>query len=283
MQKVAGPGAPASAAEAGVEACEQELDTKPGLLGQAARVFPHPTPLIIPGAAGEQKTTFNGNVLAIGVLAPDPVLDPAYRTGIVPPAQRVRTTMADIEIVVTVFPDRHALSKTEMIMSLGFLSERIRTTRAPQKESLPLLKLARLGDGRTGKGCVRFNANILAISGVETDYDGEQVGIDRAIEIATSASLLCIIYTSPSHTLEKPRFRILAEKISTCLEAAAARQARAGRPALTRRPDRNHRSRLPNRGVKAQRNLLRPPAPPYGRNSRALLFLRLNNAEGCGA
>jgi hypothetical protein len=204
-----GLGAPASAAEAGIETRERGLDTKPDLPEQDARVLQHAKLRTISAHIAEQETT-SDQALGIGTLAPDPMLDAAYRSGIVPPAQRIRTTTADVETVVTFFPDRHALSKTEMILPLGSLVESIRTTCAPQKEGLPLLKLALLGNGRTDKGCVRFDANIAAISGVETDYDGEQVGIDRAIETAASVGLLCIIYTSPSHTPAKPRWRILA-------------------------------------------------------------------------
>jgi hypothetical protein len=204
MRKEYGPGAPASAAEAGIETRERGLDTKSGLLGQYGRVLQHATPRIISAPAGEQKTTFNVEAFPIEALAPDPVLDAAYRSGIVPPAQRIRTATADVEIVATVFPDRHARSKTEMILSLGWLADLIRTTRAPHNEGLPLLKLAQFGGGRTDPGCVRFDANVVAISGVETDYDGEQVSIEQAIEIATSAGLLCVIYTSPSHAPEKP-------------------------------------------------------------------------------
>ncbi len=45
--------------------------------------------------------------------------------------------------------------------------------------------------------------------GIEADYDAEQMPMDEAVEIATNADLSCIIYTSPSHTEAKPRWRVL--------------------------------------------------------------------------
>ena len=51
MRKENRPGALASAAEAGIETCEQELDTKPDLVEQAARVLQRATTRIISASA----------------------------------------------------------------------------------------------------------------------------------------------------------------------------------------------------------------------------------------
>ena len=59
------------------------------------------------------------------------------------------------------------------------------------------------------KNSLRHDDNVLAISGIEGDYDGERVSFDDAVEIAEKADLACIIYTSPSHTVAKPRWRVL--------------------------------------------------------------------------
>ena len=47
------------------------------------------------------------------------------------------------------------------------------------------------------------------ISGIEADYDGEEMTFDNAVEIAEKGDLACIIYTSPSHNITKPRWRVL--------------------------------------------------------------------------
>lgn len=116
----------------------------------------------------------------------------------------------EARFAVTLWKDRHGLVKTEGNETMRALMVRIVTTAAPAKDKLPLLKLARFGDQRTDKGSLRHNDNVLTISGVEADYDGERVSFDRTVEIARQAGLRCLVYTSPSHAPEKPRWRVLA-------------------------------------------------------------------------
>ena len=112
-------------------------------------------------------------------------------------------------LAVTLFQNHAATSKREGYVTLRAMADRIASTTAPSKADLPWLKLARFGDAKTAKGSLRHDANLLAISGVEADYDGEQLSFDQAIEIATKADLLCLLYTSPSHAVCKPRWRVL--------------------------------------------------------------------------
>jgi P4 family phage/plasmid primase-like protien len=78
------------------------------------------------------------------------------------------------------------------------------------KKSCPLLKLATFGNVRTGQGCLRTNTNMLTISGVEGDYDGEKVSPEEAAANLRAAYVEAVFYTTPSHTPEKPRWRVLA-------------------------------------------------------------------------
>jgi hypothetical protein len=125
--------------------------------------------------------------------------------------------LADIDIrltprpdqVVTFFASYAATTKREVVLSPAALAELIRTTTADDKGSLPWLKCARFGDQRTEHNSLRHNANVLAITGIEADYDGEQMGFDEAERIVTTAGLCAIIYTSPSHTDAAPRWRVL--------------------------------------------------------------------------
>jgi hypothetical protein len=110
---------------------------------------------------------------------------------------------------VTFFSDYAAQTKREHAMTLTALAQLIRDTMAPTKDRLPWLKLARFGNAKTKKGSLRHDRNIIAISGVEADYDSEKLGFDYAIEIAEKAGLLAIAYTSPSHQPERPRWRML--------------------------------------------------------------------------
>jgi hypothetical protein len=110
---------------------------------------------------------------------------------------------------VTIFPDRAARTKTEGAVTLDVLLEHARATKAATKDRLPLIKLARFGNKKSKGGCLRHDANVTTITGVEIDYDDGQVGFDAAVELAEKAGLQALIYTSPSHTPDRPRWRLL--------------------------------------------------------------------------
>jgi hypothetical protein len=113
------------------------------------------------------------------------------------------------KIVVTFFDDWAARTKREEALDLGELTVRIREAHAPTKAQLPWLKLARFGDQRTSRGCLRHDGNVIAITGVELDYDAGVMPFDQAVEIVEKAGLHALIYTSPSYTVAHPRWRIL--------------------------------------------------------------------------
>lgn len=75
--------------------------------------------------------------------------------------------------------------------------------RAEYKSLLPLLKLATFMDNH------RNNVNLDSIYGIEVDYDGEEMHQEKAAELLRKAGIEALIYTSPSHTEEKPRWRVL--------------------------------------------------------------------------
>jgi hypothetical protein len=112
-------------------------------------------------------------------------------------------------ITVTFFANYSASAKREERIGLEELADLIRRTSADTKDALPWLKLARFGDQRTAAGSLRHNANVLAITGVECDYDDEQIDVDTAVQLVTAAGISAIVYTSPSHTEDTPRWRVL--------------------------------------------------------------------------
>jgi hypothetical protein len=112
-------------------------------------------------------------------------------------------------VAVTFFRGHAATGKRQEACAIGALAERIRMATAPSKAELPWLKLARFGDLRTGKGCLRHDDNLLAVSGVEADYDGEEMPFDGAVEALGKAGVLALVYTSPSHADGAPRWRVL--------------------------------------------------------------------------
>ncbi len=117
---------------------------------------------------------------------------------------------ADAAIAVTFFADYRAKLKREERLAPVELARRIECTIGPEKARLPWLKLARFGSARSRQGSLRHDKNMLSISGVEADYDGERVCFDAAIDTAEKQGLACIIYTSPSNRPEKPRWRVLS-------------------------------------------------------------------------
>jgi hypothetical protein len=142
--------------------------------------------------------------------APGPVLgkDARARRGRAPRIPREK--WCDMtEITVTYFHDKGATRKQERRISLIELAQQIRTATAPEKDELGWLKLARFGDAATAKGSLRHDRNLLAVTGVEIDYDGEQVDVGVAIEKIEKTGLSAIVYTSPSHRPEAPRWRVL--------------------------------------------------------------------------
>lgn len=77
------------------------------------------------------------------------------------------------------------------------------------KSECPWLKLAVFGDHRGPGGALRNNANVLAVTGIEADYDGEQISIPQALELLTAAGIKAAVYPSASNTPEAPRWRVL--------------------------------------------------------------------------
>jgi hypothetical protein len=115
----------------------------------------------------------------------------------------------DPAFVTTFFVNAAASSKTEERNALTQLANRIRMTNARCKSDLPWLKLARFGNKRSTEGSLRNDANVLAISGVEADYDGEQMTFDMARDLLEQQGITSIVYTSPSHSADAPRWRVL--------------------------------------------------------------------------
>lgn len=113
-----------------------------------------------------------------------------------------------MNVIVTFFRDVLGNSKEEQPIGLGDLADLMQATFKPSKAALPLLKFARFGDQRTDKGSLRHDANVVAVTGVEADYDDEQADLRDAIDILTAAGIEALVYTSPSHTPERPRWRI---------------------------------------------------------------------------
>ena len=110
---------------------------------------------------------------------------------------------------ITRFRDVKAKTAESHIRSLPEIAAEILQTTAPTKSMLPWLKLARFGMRRSAAGSLRHNENVLSFSGVELDYDGEEISFHAALARLRELGCRALIYTSPSHTIARPRFRLL--------------------------------------------------------------------------
>lgn len=116
----------------------------------------------------------------------------------------------DLPLAVTTFPDLKAQRIEVDRLSLRQLQQRLTATTAPDKAALPLVKLGTFGNARTEKGSLRHDANLLSVSGVEGDYDAGTVSPQEAADRLRQAGIAALIYTTPSHIPEAPRWRVLA-------------------------------------------------------------------------
>jgi hypothetical protein len=113
------------------------------------------------------------------------------------------------EITSTLFYGYAATRKMEARYSWPQLRANVLAATAKTKAELPWIKLARFGDVKTEKGSLRHDANVLAITGIEADYDGEKIHLAEAVERLEKAGVKALVYTSPSHTEDTPRWRVL--------------------------------------------------------------------------
>jgi hypothetical protein len=113
------------------------------------------------------------------------------------------------KIKVTFFKNFAATRLTAQDLTLPKLRGLILKTRAATKAELPWLKLAEFGNERTKAKSLRHDANVTSISGIELDYDREKMSWEEAVDILKEMNVCALLYTSPSHTIAAPRWRVL--------------------------------------------------------------------------
>jgi hypothetical protein len=121
------------------------------------------------------------------------------------------TPLADGEdLTWTELPNKTGITMTKHSGSWPEFVDRLKTVGTfPTKEKCPWFKLATFGDKRSRKGSLRHNANVLTITGLEADYDGEVVAMATAKEQLERHGIRAALYQSPSSTPEKPRWRVV--------------------------------------------------------------------------
>jgi len=120
------------------------------------------------------------------------------------------TTLATSPMAYTIFQN---VQGTKKVQKNGTWGDLIRLMNHPpaylSKQNCPLIKLATFGDERSPKGSFRTDKNMLTITGIEGDYDGEKVPPEEAVTRLKAVNVEAIVYTTPSHTPGKPRWRVL--------------------------------------------------------------------------
>ena len=111
---------------------------------------------------------------------------------------------------ITLFPDTHALTRESLFIPLRQFGDMLRTARAPTKQQLRLFSLCSYGDKRTSKNSLRHDANVRECFAVVGDYDGEKVSLTEAAEALHRARIAALLVTTPSHTKDRPRWRVIA-------------------------------------------------------------------------
>lgn len=141
------------------------------------------------------------------VLRPSP--DAPFRKTPKPVSEYHRGDAVARRLPLTVFRDTTGRTKQDMRRSLVEIASAIPSRVAARKAGLPLIKLATFGDARSPKGSLRHDANVRAVEGVEGDHDAGSVSVADARERLEVAGLAGLIYTTPSHRPDKPRWRVL--------------------------------------------------------------------------
>jgi hypothetical protein len=115
---------------------------------------------------------------------------------------------------MTFFPDQYAKSMTVETLALHDLANRIVTTTASEKAKLPYVKFAtfngKVNPNNPEAECLRYDAGVVEITGIEGDKDDAPLGFDEAGDELEAVGIHALLYTSASHTEEKPRFRVIA-------------------------------------------------------------------------
>lgn len=126
------------------------------------------------------------------------------------PDKNTKSAYARQPLTLTRFPTRGAFQKKELTLSLADLATWIMDQRAESKDGLPWLKLATFGPEKTPKKSLRHNANVRTVTGLEADYDSGTMTPEAARDALETAGVAGLVYTTPSHSPEKPRWRVLA-------------------------------------------------------------------------
>jgi hypothetical protein len=123
---------------------------------------------------------------------------------------RPESGSTDQPIRFTLFRNEKAKSARVLERSgISTLAGCVRGTKAPSKEQLPLIKLARFSGEPSENNALRYDAAVTELWGAELDYDRGEMPIDEAAKRLHQAGVEALLYETPSSLPEKPRWRVL--------------------------------------------------------------------------
>lgn len=123
----------------------------------------------------------------------------------------VESAPQELLVTYTIFDSVYPVDKTERadVAWSDFVARVVGAPTYIDKKACPLISMAEYGDTVSDKGSIRHAANVKRIYGVEVDYDGEQMPLALAAAKLRVANVRAVLYTSPSHKPDAPRWRVL--------------------------------------------------------------------------
>jgi hypothetical protein len=121
----------------------------------------------------------------------------------------IGSSLLDLPLTITLFPSVNAQKKQERTTTLRELAARIPKVIKPSKAELPLLKGATFDGRRTKGGALRSDQSLVAITLVEVEHDAGQIEPEVMAAALRGAGLAALVYTTPSHRPDAPRWRAL--------------------------------------------------------------------------
>lgn len=80
----------------------------------------------------------------------------------------------------------------------------------PRKDAMPLITFATFGDKPNAKGSLRHNGNVINLYGLVGDYDAGLITLAEAAARLNTTGIEAVLYSTPSHTPDNPRWRVVA-------------------------------------------------------------------------
>lgn len=118
--------------------------------------------------------------------------------------------MTSRSLKLTIFPNPQATDLSQREMTWPKFIRMLRGLKPRDKKASPLIKLATFTGEPNGNGCLRYDVAVVAVTGIEGDYDAGAVTAEEACERLQRHGLLAVVVTTHSHTADFPRWRVFA-------------------------------------------------------------------------